>query len=221
MTWMAPPARSLGSRLAPLTDTVPKALCPVGNRPLLDWALGRLAAAGFAGPDTVAVNVHHHRDAMLAELATYTDPPQVSLEAVPLGTAGALGALRDWIDGRDTLVVNADAFFSPDAAVVRTLLSGWAGERPRLLCARAEAGERTDFEDLRYTGACLLPWADVANLEPVPAGLYEVMWRQARAEDRLDLAEFPGIAIDCGTPGDYLRANLLTSGGAPVTVAGN
>ncbi len=141
-------AAGLGSRLAPLTDTVPKALCPVGNRPLLDWALGRLAAAGFAGPDTVAVNVHHHRDAMLAELATYTDPPQVSLEAVPLGTAGALGALRDWIDGRDTLVVNADAFFSPDAAVVRTLLSG--------------------------------------------------------------------IAIDCGTPGDYLRANLLTSGGASV-----
>src|SRR4051812_3582603 len=42
-----------GQRLRPLTADLPKALCPVGNIPLLDRALARLAGAGVAD---VAVN---------------------------------------------------------------------------------------------------------------------------------------------------------------------
>ena len=45
-----------GRRLRPLTARLPKALCPVGNVPLLDRALARLAALGFGGPARVAVN---------------------------------------------------------------------------------------------------------------------------------------------------------------------
>ncbi len=54
-------AVGLGTRLWPLTDRLPKALCPVGNRPLIDHALDRVAGAG-AGAGDVAVNVHHGRD---------------------------------------------------------------------------------------------------------------------------------------------------------------
>ena len=53
-----------GRRLRPLTELRPKALCPVDNVPLLDRALA--AVAPYA--DGLAVNVHHHRDAMLAHL---------------------------------------------------------------------------------------------------------------------------------------------------------
>ena len=45
-----------GQRLRPLTATLPKALCPVGNLPLLDHALRRLAGLGLSGPESVAVN---------------------------------------------------------------------------------------------------------------------------------------------------------------------
>ena len=49
-------AAGLGTRLKPLTDTMPKALVPVAGRPLLDWLLHKVAAAGF---DAAVVNVHH------------------------------------------------------------------------------------------------------------------------------------------------------------------
>ena len=67
---------------------------------------------------------------------------------------------------------------------------------------------------LRYVGTALLPWWSVRDLAPEPAGLYEVSWRgAARARARLDLVVTDLPAVDCGTPADYLRANLLASGG--------
>ena len=49
-------AAGLGTRLKPLTDTMPKALVPVGGTPLLDIIIRRLQAQGF---DRFVVNVHH------------------------------------------------------------------------------------------------------------------------------------------------------------------
>ena len=49
-------AAGLGTRLKPLTDTMPKALVPVGGRPLLDINIERLQQAGYT---RFVVNVHH------------------------------------------------------------------------------------------------------------------------------------------------------------------
>ena len=49
-------AAGLGTRLKPLTDTMPKALVPVGGQPLLWHVVTKLKAAGF---ERVVVNVHH------------------------------------------------------------------------------------------------------------------------------------------------------------------
>ncbi|SEA10397.1 Nucleotidyl transferase [Porphyromonadaceae bacterium KH3R12] len=49
-------AAGLGTRLKPLTDTMPKALVPVGRKPLLQHAIEKLKAAGF---DDIIINVHH------------------------------------------------------------------------------------------------------------------------------------------------------------------
>ena len=49
-----------GRRLRPLTDSTPKALCPVGNVPLLDRALARLKHHGLSGPAMAAVNAILH-----------------------------------------------------------------------------------------------------------------------------------------------------------------
>ena len=49
-------AAGLGTRLKPLTDTMPKALVPVGGRPLLDINIRRLMAQGY---DRFVVNIHH------------------------------------------------------------------------------------------------------------------------------------------------------------------
>ena len=49
-------AAGLGTRLKPLTDTMPKALVPVGGEPLLRRVIFRLRDAGFT---RIVVNVHH------------------------------------------------------------------------------------------------------------------------------------------------------------------
>jgi NDP-sugar pyrophosphorylase family protein len=52
-------AAGLGTRLKPLTDTLPKALVPVGGKPLLAHVIERLQAAGY---ERVVINVHHFAD---------------------------------------------------------------------------------------------------------------------------------------------------------------
>lgn len=49
-------AAGLGTRLKPLTDTMPKAMVPVCGKPLLQHVMEKLTAAGF---DDITVNVHH------------------------------------------------------------------------------------------------------------------------------------------------------------------
>jgi MurNAc alpha-1-phosphate uridylyltransferase len=208
-------AAGAGSRLRPLTDVRPKPLCPVGGRTLLDRALDRVAPH----VSRTAVNAHHHADQLVAALAGRD--VHVSLEQpAALGTAGALGALRDWVDGRAVLVSNADAYYG-SGDPVGDLVAGWDGHRPRLLCVRT--GAASDFGELHYVGTALLPWWSVRDLAPVPSGLYEVSWRDLHAAGRLDLAVgalTETTAVDCGTPADYLRANMLASGGAAVVEPG-
>lgn len=198
-------AAGSGTRLRPLTDERPKALCPVGDRPLVDHALERVQPWTSA----LAVNLHHRADQLAAHLPATVHR---SVEApMALGTAGALGALRPWIDGRDVLVTNADAWFPPGLDL-RELVVGRGSGRTRLLCV--ETGRAADFGTLRYCGVALLPWATVAGFGAEPSGLYEVSWRDERAAGRLDLVVHDGGFVDCGTVGDYLRANLWSTGGA-------
>ena len=49
-------AAGLGSRLRPLTDNTPKALIPVGGKPMLEHVILKLKAAGF---DQIVINIHH------------------------------------------------------------------------------------------------------------------------------------------------------------------
>jgi N-acetyl-alpha-D-muramate 1-phosphate uridylyltransferase len=199
-------AAGRGTRLRPLTRLRPKALCPVGNVPLVDLALERVRPA----VDEVAVNLHHGRRTLDLHLA---DDVHRSVEAKgPLGTAGALGHLRTWIDGRDTLVVNADAWCPGSLA---PFVDGWDGKRIRLLVPGAdELGP-----DSAIAGA-LMPWSDVAVLDPEPSGLYEVSWRHAAEDGRVEVVRHDGLFIDCGTPREYLAANLQASGGVSVVEPG-
>ncbi len=52
-------AAGLGTRLRPLTDTMPKALVPIGGRPLLEILLRKLGDSGF---HDIVINIHHFAD---------------------------------------------------------------------------------------------------------------------------------------------------------------
>ena len=60
-------AAGLGTRLKPLTDTMPKALVRVGGQPLIDIVMSRLLAADY---DRFVVNVHHFAQQIIDHVAT-------------------------------------------------------------------------------------------------------------------------------------------------------
>ncbi|HVF06011.1 MAG TPA: NTP transferase domain-containing protein [Frankiaceae bacterium] len=195
-------AAGRGKRLRPLTDLRPKPLCPVDNVPLLDRNLDQALAA----TPYVAVNACHLAEQVVAHAGARA---HVSVEppGSGLGTGGALGYLKPWLDGRPVLVLNGDAY-RPDG--LGALLDGWDRERVRLLVVRD--AERGDFGDWRYAGASLHPWAAVRDLPAEPLGLYEGVWRSVEPE----LVPYDGTFVDCGNVTDYLRANMHASGGRSV-----
>ncbi len=201
-------AAGAGTRLRPLTRERPKALCPVGEVPLVDLALARLAPLVSA----VAVNVHHGRPAMAEHFADRSGVHLSIEEPVALGTAGAVGRLRPWIAGRAVAVVNADAW-CPDP--LDPLLAGWDGTHVRLLLAGADA-----LSPRVAVAGCLLPWGAVSELSDEPSGLYEVCWKPWADRNAVEVIRHDGPFVDCGTPADYLRANLAASGGRSVVGVG-
>lgn len=174
----------------------------MANEPLVDVAVDRVRAVA----DDVAVNVHHGRDAMVEHLG---DRVHLSIEEpVALGTAGAVGALRDWLDGRPAVIVNADGWCRGG---LDRLLDGWDGERIRIL---VPGGGPLGPQSM--IAGSLLPWSIARTIPPEPAGLYEAAWRDANVET----VAFDGPFVDCGTPAAYLAANLVASGGESVVEPG-
>jgi mannose-1-phosphate guanylyltransferase len=93
-------AAGVGSRLRPITDTVPKCMLVIDGRPLLDiW----LDAFDRAGVDEVLVNLHHLPDVVRSHLDRRAGPPVVrtSFEPELLGSAGTLAANRAWVGGEE------------------------------------------------------------------------------------------------------------------------
>lgn len=102
-------AAGLGTRLRPLTESVPKPLLPVAGLPILGHTLAQLAALGC---EAAAVNLHHlggqirHRfgDAFMGMPLTWSEEPEL------LGTLGALHPLRDFFAPADlVMLVNGDS----------------------------------------------------------------------------------------------------------------
>lgn len=63
-------AAGLGSRLKPLTDTMPKALVPVARCPMLEHVILKLKASGFT---EIVINIHHFGEQIIDFLKTNND----------------------------------------------------------------------------------------------------------------------------------------------------
>ncbi len=188
--------------MRPLTIDRPKVLCPVDGIPLIDHAMERLRSV----TTSLAVNAHSSQPMLLDHL---DGDAHVSVESGErLGTAGALGALRGWIDGRATLVVNGDTW-CPGG--LDTLTDGWDGETIRIL-----VGGDGVFGPRASIAGALMPWDDVSLLDAEPSGLWEVCWRAAHEAGRVEGIAHAGPFIDCADPADYLAANIAAAGGSSV-----
>ena len=103
-----------GTRLRPLTNTLPKCLVPIRGTPILEiW----LEICRRAGIDEVLVNAHAHADAVkkFLDAKNYGLEIRLSEEPVLLGSAGTIIANRDWIAGESRFwILYGDVLTSAD-----------------------------------------------------------------------------------------------------------
>ncbi len=85
-----------GTRLRPITNSIPKCLVPIRGRPLLDIWFELCARAGIT---EVLINLHAHSQTIERHLARSHSPVNVRVvhEDVLLGSAGTVAANRDWV----------------------------------------------------------------------------------------------------------------------------
>ena len=109
-------AAGLGTRLKPMTDTMPKALVPVGGSPLLQILLEKLARHGCT---EAVINVHHFAD-MIEEWCASNDMG-VSIRfsderAELLETGGGIRHAMPMLSGGRFLIHNVDILSNADLA---------------------------------------------------------------------------------------------------------
>ena len=117
-------AAGLGTRLRPITDTMPKPLVPIAGKPMIDYGLDALADAGVR---RAVVNVHHFADQMRTHLANRTTPEIILSDETDrlMNSGGGLAKGLKLLGRGAVLVMNADLF--------------WIGEAP---------GEKTNLQRL-------------------------------------------------------------------------
>ncbi len=210
-----------GRRLAPLTDTRPKALLPVGGRPLLGRWLDALWTGGFTDV-RLALG---HRAAAIEQFAAGRRGVTCHREPEPRGTAGVLrevGPLRE-----SALVVFADIATDADPAHLLSIHRA-AGNDLTLFTAPVTSDIPYGVVDADATGRVRgfveKPQQSVAvhaglyactpaTLEFVPpTGRFDFDALVARLLDReqdVRAVALPGRWIDIGTPANLARAQVM------------
>lgn len=202
-------AAGLGTRLRPVTDSMPKCMVTVAGRTLLDIWLDSLARAAV---DEVLVNLHHCPGVVVDHLAARQEPPATTTAYEPelLGSAGTLAANRDWVSGDEVvLAANADNLtdFDLRSLVSAHLGSGAVATLALFHAARPSECGIVEVDDqhrmVAFTEKPAQPVGDLAN-----AGIY---------------AFHPGVFDEIGPPPADIGFDLLprlVGRAATVTVGG-
>ncbi|MET0180546.1 MAG: nucleotidyltransferase family protein [Novosphingobium sp.] len=214
-------AAGLGLRMRPLTLDRPKPLVAVAGRPMIDWCLDKLAAAGVA---RAVVNVHYLPDMLIehvqrrgAPKVTISDERELLLEtgggmtkALPLIAADPFFALNSdnlWLDGPQNVFAQLSAAWNPQ--VMDALL---------LLVPHARAFNYKGKGDFHLDGAGRISLRRSGRIAPfiysgiqlvshrlmrdAPTGPFStnVLWRRAIEEQRLYGTTHLGHWFEVGSP---------------------
>jgi len=207
-------AAGRGERMRPLTDACPKPLLEAGGKPLIVYALERLAAAGVR---QVIINTGRLGELFPQRLG---DGQRFGLELrfshegdPPLETLGALARARPWLGQRPFWLVNGDVFCDfPFPA--RMLAPGCAAHL--LLVSNPEHHPDGDFAleadgrlslalslatpRLTYSGIALLDPRRFDGLDADQPARLGPLLRQWAAGGELSGEHYPGHWVDVGTP---------------------
>jgi mannose-1-phosphate guanylyltransferase len=213
-------AAGFGTRLRPITNSLPKPLVPICNRPLIAWAVDAFLRANIR---ELIVNLHHLPEPLERYLIdTFpTATFHFSREREILGTGGAIRAVRPLLEHEEEFVlVNADTIQFPrydelsrarrerDALAALTLRHPPAGDR--FTAVFNDAGRITGFgsgsgEALMFAGSHVISSRIFRHLpERDFSGIVEDVY-QLHTNELAAIVD-DGIWFDIGTPQRYMTA---------------
>ncbi len=138
-------AAGRGTRLAPLTDGTPKPLLPLAGRPLIEWQVQALAAAGIR---ELVINLHHLGEQIadhLGDGSRFGLMIQYSRETALLETGGGIVNALPLLGDETFWLLNGDIYTDFDFATLPTRLA--PGDRAHLVLTPTPAyREAGDFE---------------------------------------------------------------------------
>jgi len=99
----------LGSRLRPLTNTIPKCLVPIGDKPLLSYWIETLISSGIT---EILINTHYLPEQinLFVESSEYKKYLTLVFEPDLLNTGGTLLANQDFFENDSIMLIHADNF---------------------------------------------------------------------------------------------------------------
>jgi MurNAc alpha-1-phosphate uridylyltransferase len=228
-------AAGLGTRMRPITDSVPKPLVRIAGKAMIDYGLDALKQAGVT---TVVVNVHHLADQMEAHLVSVSGLDiRISDEREKLlNSGGGLAKGLTLLDRDPVYVMNADLFWTGEPEGEPTNLRRLAGRfDPKtmdmlLLCVRLEDttghdgrpdfsmdadGRLVRFRDRQenpvvYAGSLVLK-PDLLKDAPEDAFNLNIYFDRAIASNRLYGLILNGHWLHVGTPSAIEEAEMAIS----------
>ena len=207
-------AAGRGERMRPLTDTRPKALLPVGGKPLIEWHIEKLATAGFSA---IVIN-HAHLGALIEAALGAGERFGVDIiyspETAALETAGGIAHALRLLGDAPFAVVNADVYSEFDyvrlADAVRRLAQPGALAHLVLVANPghhtagdfALHGERVALEGARLTFSGIAAYRPAMFEEVAPGSNAKLapLLREHIAAQRVSGELFAGRWCDVGTP---------------------
>lgn len=235
-------AAGLGTRLRPLTNTIPKPLLPIAGTPLIVWNLLLLKRYGF---HDVVINLHHLGpmiEQTVGNGSRYGLRIIYSREPTILGTGGGLKQAELYFSGESVLVLNGDTLVELDLGTLYECHQQREAMATLVLRKDPEAAEwglvemDSDNRIVRITGrgrtdhGPTLPrmFAGIHVLRPrllrdVPKGVASsIIDHYVAAIQRGDAVfgyDCEGYWSDIGTPERYAQAEQDASAGRIVLTA--
>lgn len=229
-------AAGLGTRMRPLTNTMPKPLVQVGGKALIDHAIDRLVAAGV---QTIIVNLHYKAELIRQHLAPRNDVEIVYSDETDglLGTGGGVAKALQHFGGEPFFIHNSDTIWIEGyGAALERMKERWDPESMDALLLISALINSIGYEGIgdfmmdatgRLTrvppgrvSPFAFPGVQIVHprlFENAPKGGFStnVLWDRSIEKERLYGVRLDGLWIHVGTPQAVAEADELLADLAP------
>jgi D-glycero-alpha-D-manno-heptose 1-phosphate guanylyltransferase len=214
-----------GTRLYPLTRTIPKPMVPIAEKPFLEYLLERLSKHGYS---RVVLSLGYLGEQIESHFGSEWHELELlhAQEEIPLGTGGAIALALSYLRSDYALVLNGDTFCAVDwQAMGRfheirkadlTIALKPMCNFQRYGNVKMFDGRITSFEEKQFvragqinTGSYILNRDLFAPFNLPEVFSFEIDFLQCRLNEVVAAAFMTdGYFIDIGVPADYDRAQL-------------